>query len=205
MRVRLPGLYIAMAVVLAGLIHVVAVLTLPVLAPRDAHARLAALGPANTLIQLPPLKPGQQIMPNMAPDVRYAMCLFDLTEGPVHLRANIPDELWLIAFYTPVGENFYTVIGADMKRGNVDLVVTTEDQSVADATGDSAEALENLLVVNSPARKGIALIRAPLAGPSRSFEAQRALEKAYCGRQRAAAPAPPAEAAPLPTAPPSGL
>ncbi|WP_108683216.1 DUF1254 domain-containing protein [Methyloceanibacter sp. wino2] len=204
MRVRLPGLYIALAVVLAGLIHVVAVLTLPVLAPRDAHARLAALGPTNTIIQLPPLKPGQQVMPNMAPDVRYAMCLFDLSDGPVHLRANIPDELWLIAFYTPIGENFYTVVGADMKRGNVDLVVTTGDQSVADATGDSPEALENLLVVNSPANKGIALIRAPLAGPSRSFEAQRALEAAYCGQQRATA-APPAAATPLPAPAPSGL
>lgn len=204
MRVRLPGLYIALAVVLAGLIHVVAVLTLPMLAPRDAHARLAALGPTNAIIQLPPLKPGQQVMPNMAPDVRYAMCLFDLSDGPVHLRANIPDELWLIAFYTPIGENFYTVVGADMKRGNVDLVVTTGDQSVADATGDSPEALENLLVVNSPASKGIALIRAPLAGPSRSFEAQRALEAAYCGQQRATA-APPAEATPLPTPAPSGL
>ncbi|BAQ18017.1 DUF1254 domain-containing protein [Methyloceanibacter caenitepidi] len=200
----MPGLYIALAVVLAGLIHVVAVLTLPVLAPRDAHARLAALGPTNTIIQLPPLKPGQQVMPNMAPDVRYAMCLFDLSEGPVHLRANIPDELWLIAFYTPIGENFYTVVGADMKRGNVDLVVTTGDQSVADATGDSPEALENLLVVNSPANKGIALIRAPLAGPSRSFEAQRALEAAYCGQQRATV-APPAAATPLPAPAPSGL
>jgi uncharacterized membrane protein len=204
MRVRLPGLYIAMAVVLAGLIHVVAVLTLPVLAPRDAHARLSALGPANTIIQLPALKPGQQVMPNMAPDVRYAMCLFDLTEGPVHLRANIPDELWLIAFYTPIGENFYTVIGADMKRGNVDLVVTTKDQSVADATSDSPEALENLLVVNSPSSKGIALIRAPLAGPSRSFEAERALQKSYCGQQPAAATAP-TPAAPPATPAPSGL
>ena len=122
----------------------------------------------------------------------------------MHLRANIPDELWLIAFYTPIGENFYTVVGADMKRGNVDLVVTTGDQSVADATGDSPEALENLLVVNSPANKGIALIRAPLAGPSRSFEAQRALEAAYCGQQRATV-APPAAATPLPAPAPSGL
>ena len=201
MRVRLPGLYIAMAVVLAGLIHVIAVLTLPVLAPRNAHARLAALGPANTIIQLPAVEPGQQVMPNMAPDVRYAMCLFDLTEGPIHLRANIRDELWLIAFYTPIGENFYTVIGADMKRGNVDLVVTTEDQSVADATADSPEALESLVVVNSPVSKGIALIRAPLAGPSRSLEAQRALEATYCGRQRATAPEP--APSPQPETPPS--
>ena len=206
MRVRLPGLYIALAVVLAGLIHVIAVLTLPQLAPRNAHARLAALGPANTIIQLPAVNPGQQVMPNMAPDVLYAACFFDLSEGPVRLRANIPDELWLIAFYTPIGENFYTVIGADMKRGNVDLIVTTKDQAVTDATGDSPEAFENLVVVNSPVTNGIALIRAPLAGPSRSGEAERALKATYCGRPAAPAPvaAPPVGAAPAAPAP-SGL
>ena len=54
MRVRIPGLYIVLGLVLAGLIHIVAVLTLPMLAPRNAQARLAALGPANTMIELPP-------------------------------------------------------------------------------------------------------------------------------------------------------
>lgn len=204
MRVRLPGLYIALAVVLAGLIHVIAVLTLPVLAPRDAHARLAVLGPSNTMIQLPATKPGQQVMPNMAPDVRYAACLLDLSEGPVRLRANIPDELWLIAFYTPIGENFYTVVGADMKGGNVDLIVTTEDQTLSDATGDSPEALENLVVVNSPVKKGIALIRAPLAGPSRSGEAENALKDTYCGTQTAPPPAAAAAPVPAPEPAPSG-
>ena len=191
-----------MAIVLAGLIHVIAVLTLPLLAPRTAYARLADLGPANTIIKLPALERGQQVMPKLAPDVRYAMCLFDLTEGPIYLRANVPDELWLIAFYTPIGENFYTVVGSDMKRNNVVLVVTTEDQSVADATSSSAEALENLVVVNSPVSKGIALIRAPLAGLSRSFEAERALEAAYCGRQQAQATVPAAATPrPAPSAP----
>ena len=103
MRVRLPGLYIVLGLVLAGLIHIVAVLTLPMLAPKNAHARLAALGPANTMIELPPAAPGRQVMPMMAPDVRYAFCRFDLASGPVRLNAKVADELWLIALYTPGG------------------------------------------------------------------------------------------------------
>ena len=55
-----PRLYILLGLVLAGLIHIVAVLTLPLLAPRNAHARLASLGPANTMIELPPAKPGDR-------------------------------------------------------------------------------------------------------------------------------------------------
>jgi uncharacterized membrane protein len=181
MRVNLPGLYIALCVVLAGLIHVVAVLTLPMLAPRDAQARLAALGPANTMIQLPVAAPGRQVMPMMAPDVRYAVCRYDLSEGPVRLRARIADGLWLIAFYTPLGENFYAVSGADMKRSEVDLIIATTDQTVAEVGVDSTEAFDNVVVVSSPVVEGIALIRAPLAGPSRGAEAERALKATHCG------------------------
>jgi uncharacterized membrane protein len=182
MRVSLPGLYIALGLVLAGLIHVVAVLTLPMLAPRDAQARLAALGPANTMIQLPAPAPGRQVMPMMAPDVRYAVCRYDLSKGPVRLRARIADELWLIAFYTPLGENFYAVVGADMRRPEVDLIIATADQTVAEVGVDSPEAFDDVVVVSSPVVEGIALIRAPLAGPSRSAEAERALKATYCGQ-----------------------
>jgi uncharacterized membrane protein len=181
MRVSLPGLYIALCIVLAGLIHVVAVLTLPMLAPRDAQARLAALGPANTMIQLPAAAPGRQVMPLMAPDVRYAVCRYDLSNGPVRLRAKIADGLWLIAFYTPLGENFYAVVGADMKQPEVDLIIATTDQTVAEVGVDAPEAFDNVVVVNSPVVEGIALIRAPLAGQSRSGEAERALKATFCG------------------------
>ncbi|HBH41892.1 MAG TPA: hypothetical protein DDW26_08300 [Rhizobiales bacterium] len=89
MRVRLPGLYIVLCLVLAGLIHIVAVLTLPMLAPKNANARLAALGPVNTMIELPAAAPGRQVMPMMAPDVRYAVCRFDLANGPIRLLSLI--------------------------------------------------------------------------------------------------------------------
>jgi uncharacterized membrane protein len=184
MRVRLPGLYIALCVVLAGLIHIAAVLTLPMLAPRDAHARLAALGPANKMIQLPLPAPGRQVMPLMAPDVRYAICRYDLSKGPVRLKARIADGNWLIAFYTPLGENYYTVVGGDLKRPDVDLIVAMSDQTVAEVGVDSPEAFDNVVVVNSPVEEGIALVRVPLTGQSRSVEAERALKATYCGTHK---------------------
>ena len=181
MRVRIPGLYIVLGLVLAGLIHIVAVLTLPMLAPRNAQARLAALGPANTMIELPAAAPGRQAMPMMAPDVRYAFCRFDLTNGPIRLRAAIADELWLIALYTPEGENFYTVAGADMKRPQLDLIIAATDQTVEEAGVDAPESSDEVLVVNAPVTEGIALIRAPLAGLSRAARAESALKATSCG------------------------
>jgi uncharacterized membrane protein len=167
--------------VLAGLIHIVAVLTLPLIAPRNAQARIAQLGPVNTMIQLPAPAPGHQVMPMMAPDVRYAACRYDLSNGPVRVRASNADDLWFIAFYTPEGSNFYTVTGSDMKKAEVDMVISTADQIVAEADVDTPELLDNLVVVNSPTTEGIVLIRAPLSGPSGAALAERALKATTCG------------------------
>jgi len=181
MRIRLPGLYIALGLVLAGLIHIVAVLALPMLAPKNGYARLASLGPVNTVIHIPAAAPGQQAMPMMAPDVRYSFCRFDLGGGPVRLTARVADELLLIALYTPEGENFYSVVGADVKRSEIQLIIVTGEQTVEEAGVDAPESSDNVIVVNSPVTEGIALLRLPLAGPSRASFAERALQATSCG------------------------
>jgi len=180
MQLRIPVLFILLCLVLAGLIHIAAVLTLPALAPKDAWARLKPLGPANTMIPIPPASPGQSVLPMMGPDVRYAICRFDLANGPVRLKATVPDDLWLIAFYTPKGENFYTVSGADMRRGQLDLIIATADQPVAEAGVDAPEEADQVAVVTSPSKEGVAVIRAPVVGPSRAGRAEEALKGTSC-------------------------
>ena len=181
MRVRVPIIYVLFAVVLAGLIHIVAVLTLPILAPKNAWARLVPLGPANSMIMLPPPSPGQQVMPMMAPDVRYAFCRFDLTNGPVRLRATIPDDLWLIAFYTQQGDNFYTVAGTDMKAAKSISSLPSRSDGRRSGRRRARRASDEVVVVKSPVTEGIAMIRAPLAGVSRTARAEEALKATSCG------------------------
>lgn len=193
MRLRIPFLYLLLCLVLAGLIHIAAVLTLPALAPKNAWSRLLPLGPANAMIQIPPPTPGHQVMPMLAPDVRYAFCRFDLTQGPVRMRAAVPNDLWLIALYDKEGDNFYTVAGADMKSGRIDLIIAKEDQQVAEAGVDAPEESDEVVVVKSPVNEGIAMVRAPLAGPSRAKGIEEALKSTYCGLH-AGTPAPPAAA-----------
>jgi len=181
MRVKIPLVYILLCLVLAGLIHIVAVLTLPGLAPKNAWARLVPLGEPNMLVQLPRAIPGREIMPRMAPDVRYAFCHFDLTAGPVKLRVVVPDDLLLIAFYTPRGDNFYTVAGADVRRSQSDVIIAHDDQPVAETSADAPQELDEVVVVRSPVDEGIAMIRAPLSGPSRATRAEQALKASHCG------------------------
>jgi uncharacterized membrane protein len=197
MQLRIPLFYLLLCLVLAGLIHIAAVLALPALAPKNAWARLVPLGEPNAMILLPAASPGNQVMPMMGPDIRYAMCRFDLKEGPVRIRAGVPNDLWLIALYTPDGDNFYTVQGADMRRAQIDLIVAKEDQEVAEAGVDAPEEAEDVVVVKSPVDEGIAMIRAPLSGGSRAASVEAALQASHCGRHvPAPQPVPPPEPAP---------
>jgi uncharacterized membrane protein len=99
----------------------------------------------------------------------------------VRVSAKIADELLLIALYTPGAENFYSVVGADVKRPEVELIITTSDQTVEEAGVDAPESSDNVIVVNSPVSEGIALLRLPLAGPSRAAYAEEALKATSCG------------------------
>ena len=68
-----------------------------------------------------------------------------------------------------------------MKRPEVELIIITADQSVEEAGVDSPESFDNVIVVNSPVSEGIALLRLPLAGPSRADYAEQALKATSCG------------------------
>jgi hypothetical protein len=72
---------------------------------RERAGEARQLGPVNTMIELPAYA-GKQAMPMMAPDVRYAFCRFDLSNGPVRLSATIADDLWLIGFTHDGGDEF---------------------------------------------------------------------------------------------------
>ena len=182
MQLRIPLFYLLLCLVLAGLIHIAAVLALPALAPKNAWARLVPLGEPNDMILLPAASPGNQVMPMMGPDIRYAMCRFDLKQGPVRIRAGVPNDLWLIALYTPDGDNFYTVPGADIKSAQLDLVIATGEQTVAEAGVDAPEGADELFVIKSPVPEGVAIVRAPLSGPSRTARAEDALKATICSK-----------------------
>ena len=68
-----------------------------------------------------------------------------------------------------------------MKRPQIDLIITTTEQVVEEAGVDAPESFDNIIVVNSPVKEGIALLRLPLIGPSRASYAEQALKATSCG------------------------
>jgi len=176
-------LTIPATLVLASIIHLLAVLALPSLAPRSAWQRLSALGEPNEMVILPAASPSHQSLPLMAPDVRYAICRYDISDGPVRLTTQILDDFWIIAFYTPAGQNFYTISGGELKRDKIEIIISTKREAIFEVGANILDDVDDVVVVATPERQGVAMIRAPLAGPSYAGRIENALKQGSCSRK----------------------
>ncbi len=170
--------WVIATVIVSGIVHILAVINLPSLAPKSAWFRLRNDVPVNKMLLLEKMDEKPSLLPLMAPDVRYAICRYDLTKGPVTIRAKIPNDLFSIAAYDQLGQNFYVITGASLQRSDLYLVVT--QNSAAEAEVSASEKSDDVVVINSVNAKGILLLRAPVAGPAYEQLTEDLLRKATC-------------------------
>jgi uncharacterized membrane protein len=163
----------------AGVIHVLAVFGIPYLATRDAWSRLSALSASNQLYLLP-IAAADTPLPFMAPDVAYAFCRFDLTAKNVSLQTELGDASWSIAVSGRHGENFYFISGAEAKRRELRLLLVPRVRLSEEASTERSEEGDEQIIVITPAMTGIAVIRAPVRGPSFAEDTIRLMQSAQC-------------------------
>ena len=125
----------------------------------------------------------------MAPDVRYAVCRFDLSSGaPLTIRGKLLDASWSIGLYTPGGDNFYAMTAADLQRGEFDILINPPPerslmqmlQLLLSRQREVRDAKDGTTHVVAPEREGLAIVRAPLMGRSFQREAEQALGLTSC-------------------------
>ena len=160
---------------------------MPYVSKGNAWSKLEESTRLNELAILPPTGEGEGSRPIafMAPDVRYAVCRYDLTNGPLQLRAPLPNDLWTIALYSKYGENYYLISGKDVQSKAVNLLVVVDktidnENQKEQAIGASGNAALREITVSAPAKTGIILIRAPIPKPAFAGEISALLEQAFC-------------------------
>jgi len=175
---RWSWFWVSAGLLLGGIIHISTIIALPYVSSNSAWERLRINTPANTMQILPPTRPDYQVLPLLAPDVRYGLCRYDVTKGPVVVRAQLLEPTWSVALYTPVSLNFYAITGADIKRNDLVMVLTTAKEGEAASLpllkGSGA------LTVAVPGGKGILLLRAPLRSSAYLPATRAALAQASC-------------------------
>lgn len=176
---------ISTLIVFGAAVHICIILIMPYVSRGNAWSRLEDSTKLNELAILTPAANIPSPIAFMAPDVRYAICRYDLSNGPLQLRAPLPNDLWSIALYSKHGENYYLISGKDVQSKAVNLLVvvdkTIDNEKQADQNlGAPGKTELRDITVSAPAKTGIILIRAPVPKPAFATEVSTLLEQAFC-------------------------
>jgi uncharacterized membrane protein len=155
------------AAMIAALVHIAAILIIPLYATGDAFARLTPLGPVNATIALEQPGPRARLIPYRDPAVASAFCRFDLANGPLRVKAPADGSGFVsLSFHTRRGGIFYAITDRAATHGGLEALVVTETQLRAlEARDDEDTPVQDLRVV-STAAEGFVMIRAFSEEPS---------------------------------------
>lgn len=173
----------AAALFAAGILHILATLATPRLIPTSGYSELARDLPKNEMQILPAVTAEAQPIPFLSPDARYAVCRFDTKGGAVSLSALLAEPGWMLALYSPAGDNFFTSVASPQRRPEVSVLLVPGDETWR--REDVGIAVTNEATLTIPANKGVAVIRAPDRGEAYGARALAELKRARCQYRKA--------------------
>lgn len=168
---RLPDRYLDLipwaiaTLFIAGIVHIVSVLLMPTVAPRDAYARLAAAArkaadPAQGVVMLPAAAPGAETLPFEDPAFAEAVCVYDLSKGLLRVRATTESDEYLgVSFHASAGRIYHAMTDRSAIKGKIDIVVGDARQIGALEAEDEGDAPPQEVRLTAPTKRGFVLFR----------------------------------------------
>ncbi len=176
--------YATLAIILAILTHFVAVLTMPLVAERDAYSRLAKLGGPNETVELAQTSPVSRGFPYADPAVATAFCRFDLANGPVRVRAPIGRAGFAsLSVHTRRGAVVYAITDRAATHGYMEAVVANAAQLRALVAEDDEDNPSEDLRIVSPTNEGFVLTRVLSELPDLYGEAEAQAKALDCAAE----------------------
>jgi uncharacterized membrane protein len=146
----------------------------------SAFATLKRELPVNTMVVLPQVRVGKEPLPFLAPDIRYAVCRFDIASGPLQITAQLPERGWSLAIHLPNGDNPYIVPAPVSRPLEVSFLLVPTTDRLFNLTPGQRRLNTDATQVSIAQREGLIVIRAPMAGVAFDAAALSILEKAAC-------------------------
>ncbi len=172
----LAGIPIAAAVV-----HILATLIATSDTSNAAYRRLLPKLGVNKMQVLTPVVHGQQPLPFLGAEARYAMCRFDTSKGPVKVSAVLPEIGWTMGIYRPDGTTVYLASAAPGKSNEVSVtIIQSEDRFLGLGNVGHKDVLQRESRLSITARDGVIVVRAPDKGFAYRAETEQVLSRAGC-------------------------
>jgi len=121
-------LWLSVAIVLGGIVHIAAMLVIPTLAPMSAFSRFEATMQPNLARVLEPADARQMPFPFASPDVVYVLCRYDVSATPVRLTASTENLYWSVGIYEPDGGNYFHINSMQSTSPNADIILLGRGQ-----------------------------------------------------------------------------
>src|ERR1700728_4556570 len=172
-------LWILGAIRLGGIVHLSTVLALPKAATQDAYSRLAPLAPVNKMTPLAPPAAQTAVMPFMDPAFAVAVCRYDISSGPLKLNAPVSQAYTSVTFYTRESVAYYAINDRAAGRRAIELDLMTADQHAEMPEEEDVTAADRL-IIESPTKTGLIVLRTLAPEPGLMAMAKRALANAQC-------------------------
>jgi uncharacterized membrane protein len=168
------------SLLLGGIIHITATLAVPLVSSGHAFTKLRDTLPANRMVVLPPLAPGKQPLPYLAPDALYAMCRYDVSVDSLMVTAPMARAGWTLSLHTPQGDNFYVMPAQETRPGDISLTVVPSAERLGEFAATPRRVSVQEMQVASPSWEGLVVVRAPIKGLAWRAETEAALRRATC-------------------------
>jgi uncharacterized membrane protein len=174
--------WIIATVLVAAIVHLVSVLLMPHLAPKDALARLSqAANSGAGVFLLAPTQPNVQALPFQDPLLVEGVCFFDLSKGLLRLRGAVDqDEFLGVSFHAGGGRIFHAMTDRSAIKGKIDVVLGDAGQIADLESEDSDDAPPPEIRVTAPSERGFVLIRAFVKRPSDRERAEQQVRSIQC-------------------------
>jgi uncharacterized membrane protein len=170
--------------VLAGIVHLAAVLALPWLGENDAlaHLRETLNSDQVELVALPGGRggPGGEWLPRPDPAAAVGACAYNLREGPARISARTGPLFQSLSAHARGGTAFYAVTDRAAVRGALDLVLLTEAQRDEILAREDEDEISRDVRVVAPGLDGYVLVRVLAGLPSQRAEAEEAARSVAC-------------------------
>jgi len=172
-------LWILGGVLLGGIVHLATVLAMPRAATQDAYSRLAPITPVNAVVALPAPTAQASIMPFMDPAFAAAVCRYDLSNGIIKLNAPVSEAYTSVTFYTRESVAYYAINDRAAGRRAIELDLMTPQQHAQIPEDEDVTAADRL-IIDSPSKTGLIVLRALAPEPGFMAMARAALAAAQC-------------------------
>ena len=165
--------FVAVGLAVAVVSHAAVIMAAPWVLMRGAMKRITRGDETtvNTWRHAPRVSEESRRVVRPSPDLAYSACVYDLSNGPIHVTAAAWDDYMSVSAFAANSDNFFVMNDRQAPQG-VDFVLVRE----GDAKPEGAA-----MVVESPTATGIILQRRVAPTEERFAKADAARKNDVCG------------------------